>query len=80
MDAANISSFAGNKRARMCTRCRCETSLKVLLQSIACLRGHAGGFVLLIEVNFLGNQFAGHVGKIDSPGTSRRSGNDTRLL
>lgn len=28
------------------------------------------GFLLLIEVNFLGYQFAGHVGKIDSPHAS----------
>ena len=42
-----------------------ETSLKVLFQSsfaFLCV----WGFLLLIEVNFLGYQFAMHVGKIDS--------------
>ena len=42
-----------------------ETSLKVFFQSsfaFSCV----WGFLLLIEVNFLGYQFAMHVGKIDS--------------
>lgn len=36
----------------------------------ACLHSRIRGFLLLIEVNFLGYQFAGHVGKIDSPHAS----------
>lgn len=36
----------------------------------ACLHSRIRGFLLLIEVNFLGYQFAGHVGKIDSPRAS----------
>lgn len=36
----------------------------------ACLRGCIRGFLLLIEVNFLGYQFARHVEKIDSPHAS----------
>lgn len=36
----------------------------------ACLHSCIRGFLLLIEVNFLGYQFAGHVGKIDSPHAS----------
>lgn len=42
-----------------------ETSLKVLFQSSSTFPC-VWGFLLLIEVNFLGYQFAVHVGKIDS--------------
>lgn len=36
----------------------------------ASLHSRIRGFLLLIEVNFLGYQFSGHVGKIDSPRAS----------
>lgn len=42
-----------------------QTSLKVLFQSSSTFPC-VWGFLLLIEVNFLGYQFAVHVGKIDS--------------
>lgn len=66
MDAANISHAAWKTKGANpgpVMKGSGEASLKVLLQSGASLHGRTGGFVLLIEVNFLGYQFAGHVGE-----------------
>lgn len=65
-----LSKTKRGECAGPCMNASAEGSLKVLLQSEASLHGCAGGFVLLIEVNFLGYQFARHVGKIDGPCTS----------